>query len=209
MANKRGAGAEPATTAEPAATKQSAPAKGARSGGETKPARTARSTKAAKPTAETASAGRGTRSRAGTSGGAAAGTDGRARRGTSGGSAGTTRGAKGRSSRSSADLKKDLRDFAGSRPDGWSHDDWLQFLDDLQSRGHNVNDRDAIGSMLERERLSLALERIPGVGPQRVKSIAEKYGYLWRLRETDADQLSREANVPRSVAEKVLDGLRR
>jgi hypothetical protein len=106
------------------------------------------------------------------------------------------------------DLKKDLRDFASSRPEGWSHDDWLQFLEHLQSRGHNIGDRDAIGSMLERERLALALERIPGVGPQRVRSIADRYGYLWRLRETDADQLSREAGVPRAVAEKVLGGIR-
>lgn len=110
--------------------------------------------------------------------------------------------------RSGADLRKDLRDFASSRPDGWSHDDWLRFLDDLQARGHNINDRDAIGSMLERERLAVALERIPGVGPQRVRNIAERYGYLWRLKETDADQLAREADVPKSVAEKVVAALR-
>ena len=107
-----------------------------------------------------------------------------------------------------SDLTRDLRDFASTRPDGWSHDDWLQFLDHLQSRGHNVSDRDQIGSLLEGERLKLALQKIPGIGPARVKTIAERYGYLWRLRETDADQLAREADIPRNVAEKVLSGLR-
>ena len=106
------------------------------------------------------------------------------------------------------DLKKDLRDFASTRPQGWSHDDWLRFLDDLQARGHNINDRDQIGSMLEKERLSLALERIPGLSAPRARTIAERYGYLWRLKETDADQLSSEAKIPRPVAEKVLEGLR-
>lgn len=110
----------------------------------------------------------------------------------------------GRTRKSGPDLKKDLRAFADARPDGWGHDDWLRFLEDLGQRGHNINDRDAIGSMLERERLVLALEKVPGVGPRRVQTIADRYGYLWRLRETDADQLAREANVPRAVAERVI-----
>lgn len=105
------------------------------------------------------------------------------------------------------DLQKDLRAFASGRPDGWGHDDWLHFLEDLEQRGHNVNDRDAIGSMLERERLVLALEKVPGVGPRRVQAIADRYGYLWRLRETDADQLAREAKVPRGVAERVIGAI--
>lgn len=104
-------------------------------------------------------------------------------------------------------LRKDLRDFAVARPDGWGHDDWLRFLEHLEQRGHNIADRDAIGSLLERERLALALERIPGVGPRRVQSIADRYGYLWRLRETSAEQLSREANVPRAIAVRVLEAI--
>jgi hypothetical protein len=204
MANKRGAGAQPMSMVD-SASKQSTPRKGARSGGETKPQRTTRSTKDSAATPETSSAGKGTSGR----GAAKGGGDGATRRaGAGGGAGGASRGTRTGGRKGSPDLKKDLRDFAGARPDGWSHEDWLQFLDDLKSRGHNINDRDAIGSMLERERLALALERIPGVGPQRVKNIADKYGYLWRLRETDADQLSREANVPRGVAEKVLNGLR-
>lgn len=200
MATKKGAGASPDSA--PAAKKAS-PRKGARSAGEDKPQRTPRATRAAGATAaEGSSEGR-------TSGaGAAKGSsNGRARR-ASGTATTGARGSRAGGRKSGPDLQKDVRDFAVARPGGWSHDDWLQFLDDLQSRGHNINDRDAIGSMLERERLTIALQRIPGVGPQRVKSIADKYGYLWRLRETDADQLAREANLPRSVAEKVVAGLR-
>lgn len=205
MATKRGAGADPNATADMA--KQAAPRKGARSAGEKKPAG---STRATKSTGAGATAERGSTSRGADGAKSAARSTGNGRaRESSGGSKGGTGGtSRGGARKRTPDLKKDLRDFAVARPDGWSHDDWLRFLDDLQSRGHNINDRDAIGSMLERERLAIALERIPGVGPQRVKSIAEKYGYLWRLRETDADQLSREANVPKGVAEKVLQGLR-
>src|SRR5687768_16130568 len=60
------------------------------------------------------------------------------------------------------DLKKDLRDFASGRPQGWGHDDWLNFLESLKSRGHDVADREAIGVALERERLDLALSGVKG-----------------------------------------------
>ena len=191
MAEKKGAGTEPGVAGDTAA-KKSAPKKGAPTAADPKAARTTRSSKATGTTKEGgASSTRSATKAAGNGPARAAG--------------GTRTGAK----KGAPDLRKDLRDFAGARPDGWGHEDWLKFLEDLQARGHNINDRDAIGSMLERERLALALERIPGVGPQRVRSIADRYGYLWRLRETDADQLSREANVPKNVAEKVLDALRR
>jgi hypothetical protein len=210
MASKKGAG-EPGAAAGSA--KKAAPAKGARSAGDVTPPRSTRSTKAAGAAAETGSAAKGAASRStraqtsGTTTTRKAGADGSRAASSARGGAARKTGAG--ADKKAASLKKDLRDFAGARPDGWSHDDWLRFLDDLKDRGHNINDRDEIGSMLERERLALALERIPGVGPQRVRSIADRYGYLWRLRETDADQLAREADVPRPVAEKVLDALRR
>ena len=49
-------------------------------------------------------------------------------------------------------------------------------MDDLRQRGHNVEDRDAIGSMLERERLGVVLERVEGISAPRVRVIAERYG---------------------------------
>lgn len=106
------------------------------------------------------------------------------------------------------DLRSDLRDFAAARPHGWGHEDWVSFLDDLRERGHNVEDRDQVGHMLEQERLSLVLEKVPGMGAQRVRSIAEKFGNLWQLRQADADRIAREANVPRPLAEKVAEAVR-
>lgn len=106
------------------------------------------------------------------------------------------------------DLRSDARSFAAGRPDGWSHDDWLSFLEELRDRGHNIEDREAIGSLLERERLSLALEKVQGIGPQRVRSIAEKYGNVWRLKETSADDLARDASIPRPLAERIIESMR-
>lgn len=106
------------------------------------------------------------------------------------------------------DLRSDARSFAAGRPDGWSHEDWLSFLEELRDRGHNIEDREAIGSMLERERLSLALEKVQGIGPQRVRSIAEKYGNVWRLKETSADDLARDASIPRPLAERIIESMR-
>lgn len=117
-------------------------------------------------------------------------------------------GSSGRRKSDGPDLRKDLREFASARPDGWGHDDWLRFLEDLRERGHNVNDRDQVGLMLERERLTLALENVPGVGPRRVENIVEKFGYMWRLREASAEDISREAGVPRQIAEKVAQAVR-
>ena len=56
-------------------------------------------------------------------------------------------------------------------------------------------------------RMSPAARASRRTGPAR-PGVQGDAGYLWRLRETDADQLSREANVPKGVAEKVLQGLR-
>lgn len=118
-------------------------------------------------------------------------------------------GAKGGSgAKPKADLRQDLREFASGRPDGWNHEDWMGFLEHLQSRGHNINDRDQIGTMLERERLAVVLERVQGMGPARVNSIAERYGNIWNLRNTSAEDLSRDASIPQPLAEKVVQAVR-
>ena len=106
------------------------------------------------------------------------------------------------------DLRGDARAFAAARPHGWNHDEWLGFLDDLRQKGHNIEDRETVGNLLERERLSIALERVPGIGPQRVRSIAERYGNLWRLKDVGAEELARDANIPRPLAERIVDSIR-
>lgn len=113
--------------------------------------------------------------------------------------------AKTRNVQSGPDLRKDLRDFASGRPQGWNHEDWEQFLQDLQARGHNINDRDQIGMLLERERLNMKLESVEGLSPQRRKTLTEEFGTLWSLRNAGADEIARRANVPRELAEKVAN----
>jgi hypothetical protein len=106
-----------------------------------------------------------------------------------------------------SDLKSDLREFAKGRPHGWNHDEWLGFIEHLRGKGHNINDQEAIGSMLERERIGVLLEKVPGLGAQRIRSLSEAFGNVWRLREADVDQIARTAKLPRDVAQRVVDTL--
>ena len=106
------------------------------------------------------------------------------------------------------DLRSDARAFVRGRPGGWDHDEWLGFLEDLRQRGHNIEDREAIGSVLEKERLGAVLEKVPGIGAQRVRSIAERYGNVWRLKEANPDELAREAGIPRPLAERIVESIR-
>ena len=101
------------------------------------------------------------------------------------------------------DLRADLRDFAAGRPQGWGHDDWLNFLESLRGRGHDVRDHDAIGIALEKERLDVALSQVKGIGAQRRQALVDRFGTLWALRNADVDEIARLANIPRNVAERV------
>jgi hypothetical protein len=114
---------------------------------------------------------------------------------------------KARSSGGAGDLRSDLRDFASARPQGWGHDDWLNFLESLRNRGHDVRDHDAVGLALEKERLDLALSQIQGIGAQRRKTLVDRFGTLWSLRNADVDEVARLANIPRSLAERVKGAL--
>jgi len=106
------------------------------------------------------------------------------------------------------DLRSEARGFVAGRPQGWNHDEWLSFLDDLRQRGHNVEDRDAIGSLLERERLGVVLERVEGISAQRVRAIADRYGNVWRLKDASPEELAREAKIPQPLAERILESVR-
>lgn len=122
------------------------------------------------------------------------------------GAAGRTREAAPRTPQPS--LQSDVRSFAAGHPHGWNHDEWLGLLEDLRGRGHSVEDHEAIGSLLERERLRLLLQKIRGIGARRIRAIAERYGNLWRLKEADPEEFAREASLPRSLAARVLESIR-
>ena len=105
------------------------------------------------------------------------------------------------------ELKADLRAFAAARPGGWEHDDWLTFLDHLKTRGHETGDDAEIGRLLERERLAVLLERVPGMGPRRVASVVERYETAYSAARADVDDLAAVPGMNRALAEKVRQGL--
>jgi hypothetical protein len=110
--------------------------------------------------------------------------------------------------RAGDDLRADLRAFAEGRPQGWDHADWLVFLDHLRERGHDTADADAIGLMLERERLAALLERVQGMGPKRVQGIVERYDTIWSAHHASVDELAALPGMNLSLAEKVRQALR-
>lgn len=105
-------------------------------------------------------------------------------------------------------LRRDLRAFVTARPEGWNHQEWLDLLDGLRDHGYDTQDADEIGALLERERLGSLLEKVPGLGPKRVRAVADKFGTLWRLRDASADEISREANLPPAVADQIVAAVR-
>lgn len=105
------------------------------------------------------------------------------------------------------DLRSDLRDFVRQNPQGWGHDEWTGLLGRLRERGHQGNE-EQIGSALERERLAMKLEEMEGVGPQRVKSLVDRFGTLYSLRHAAADEVAEAAKIPRELAEKITRTLR-
>jgi len=105
--------------------------------------------------------------------------------------------------RQEANLRADLREFAGARPKGWNHAEWLGLLDDLRGRGHDVSDASAVGMSLERERLAVHLEAIPGMGPRRVEALVGRYHTLYSLRQAGAAELAELPGMNRALAERV------
>ncbi len=105
--------------------------------------------------------------------------------------------------RRDANLRADLREFVSARPKGWNHDQWLGLLDDLRGRGHDVSDASAVGMSLERERLAVHLEQIPGMGPRRVEALVGRYHTLYSLRQADASELAELPGMNRALAERV------
>ncbi len=105
--------------------------------------------------------------------------------------------------RRQANLRADLREFASNRPQGWNHDDWISFLDHLRGRGHDVSDSDEVGMSLERERLTVQLEGVPGMGPRRVEALVNRFHTLYSLRHAEVDELAEVPGMNRALAERV------
>ena len=61
--------------------------------------------------------------------------------------------------------------------------------------------------MLERERINVLLSKVPGLGPQRVNALAEKFESVWRLREASAEEIASAARLPRELSKRVVEAL--
>ena len=105
-------------------------------------------------------------------------------------------------------LQADLRAFAQARPSGWDHDDWLAFLAHLEERGHDVSRSEEIGARLERERLAVTLEAVPGLGPKRVQSLVDRFGTVWSLRHAGADEVAAVPGMTRPLAQRLVEEFR-
>ncbi len=114
---------------------------------------------------------------------------------------------KGRKKTDQPDLARDLDDFAAAQPGGWSHEDWMNFLEYLAQRGHDTSNPDAIGIDLERKRLALILGEVPGMGPKRVQNLVERYDTLWNLRQATVDELAEHKSLTRALAERVYEAV--
>jgi excinuclease UvrABC nuclease subunit len=104
-------------------------------------------------------------------------------------------------------LGEELRRFVGDHPHGWGHDEWLNLLEYLRARGHDIHDSDAVGALLERQRLIARLREIDGIGPLRVRALSDRYGSLWNLAQADPDELTQSARMPRGLAERIRSKL--
>ncbi|HET7230177.1 MAG TPA: helix-hairpin-helix domain-containing protein [Longimicrobium sp.] len=105
------------------------------------------------------------------------------------------------------DLREDLRAFVQARPSGWGHQDWTAFLDHLRERGHDTSDPEAVGLLLERERLWAALEGVQGMGPRRIQTVVERYDTIWSAHQANVDEMAALPGMNRPLAEKVRQAL--
>ncbi len=107
-------------------------------------------------------------------------------------------------------MREHLRDFIEAHPEGWGHADWLRLLAELEGRGVDVGDADAVGYALENERLAWELERraVRGLGPKRIEAVVSRYGTLWNLRQADARDVAEIRSIPGALAEKVVAAIR-
>jgi hypothetical protein len=108
------------------------------------------------------------------------------------------------------DTGLEVRRFVEEHPQGWGHEDWLEFLHGLSEAGHQISDPDGLGLEVERERLTQVLGRIElkGLGPKRREALADQFGSLYNLCSTDGEQIAKLTGIPRALADEVSRTLR-
>ena len=108
-------------------------------------------------------------------------------------------------------MEQQLRAFIEAHPGGWGHEDWVALLDELERHGVDVSDSDSLGLKLENERLAWELDRldVSGLGPRRTAAIVERFGTWWRVRHTNAEELSEIKTISLALARRVVDAVQK
>ena len=55
--------------------------------------------------------------------------------------------------------------------------------------------------------MSLELETIEGVGPKTIEKIYKKYGYIDKLKDISAEDLSNSIKISQKTAQRIIDAL--
>lgn len=63
-------------------------------------------------------------------------------------------------------------------------------------------------TLRRRDRLTSALEQVPGIGPARRAALLKAFGSVAALREADPERIAREGRISRALADKVVTVLR-
>jgi hypothetical protein len=108
------------------------------------------------------------------------------------------------------DLQGNLRAFVQHHPHGWEHRDWEGLLHHLRGSGIDTSDTAGIGSQLEKARLTHALENsgVSGLGTSKLRSLVDRFGSVWQLREASVDDIAGVKGIDRSQAEQIRKALR-
>lgn len=101
-----------------------------------------------------------------------------------------------------------LRQFVQSHPHGWGHDEWVDLVNRLGAEGHDIQDRDSVGMMLENERMRHHLEQVDGLGSKAMDALVSRYGTMWNLQRADAAELESVPGVSPDVARRLREGSR-
>jgi hypothetical protein len=105
-------------------------------------------------------------------------------------------------------LNKELREFAASHREGWNHDEWSGLVSQLSDKGYDVSNQEQVGRQLEQERLAVHLEGVQGVGPAKIRKLAEEFGTLWELRHADTGRIAAVGGLKPDIAERVQESVR-
>jgi len=106
-------------------------------------------------------------------------------------------------------MTQTISTFIETHPTGWTHNQWLELLVELEEEGTDVTQPEAVGLELERERLGWELRRreVQGLGPKRVQALIDTFNTFWSLRQASAAEIAEIKTIPLALANNVFDAI--